>query len=101
MILLVGLGNTTPDSNDNRHNVGFKIIDTINKKTYLITNEKIESPYLDEKKYFLSKEKEKTYRIKKRSMTINSNIIFTLVFKPKDTSDNGLSKLKEEIKKTK
>ena len=32
MILLVGLGNPTPDSNDNRHNVGFKIIDTINKK---------------------------------------------------------------------
>ena len=27
MILLVGLGNPTPDSNDNRHNVGFKIID--------------------------------------------------------------------------
>ena len=32
MILLVGLGNPTPDSNDNRHNVGFKIIDAINKK---------------------------------------------------------------------
>ena len=32
MILLVGLGNPTPDSNDNRHNVGFKIIDSINKK---------------------------------------------------------------------
>ena len=31
MILLVGLGNPTPDSNDNRHNVGFKIIDAINK----------------------------------------------------------------------
>jgi len=57
--------------------------------------------YLDEKKYFLSEEKENTYRIKKRSMTRNSNIIFTLVFKPKNTSDNGLSKLGEEIKKTK
>ena len=76
-------------------------INTINKKTYLITNEKIESLYLDKKKYFLSEEKENTYRIKKRSMTRNSNIIFTLVFKPKDTTDNGLSKLKEEIKKTK
>ena len=32
MILLVGLGNPTPDSNDNRHNVGFKIIASINKK---------------------------------------------------------------------
>ena len=32
MILLVGLGNPTPDSQDNRHNIGFKIIDAINKK---------------------------------------------------------------------
>ena len=32
MILLVGLGNPTPDSNDNRHNIGFKIIDEINQK---------------------------------------------------------------------
>tara|TARA_B100000700_G_scaffold189764_1_gene209057 strand:+ start:1307 stop:1867 length:561 start_codon:yes stop_codon:yes gene_type:complete len=32
MILLVGLGNPTPDSNDNRHNIGFKIIDSINQK---------------------------------------------------------------------
>ncbi len=32
MMLLVGLGNPTPDSNDNRHNVGFKIIDAINIK---------------------------------------------------------------------
>ncbi len=32
MILLVGLGNPTPDSNDNRHNVGFKIIDAVNQK---------------------------------------------------------------------
>ena len=32
MLLLVGLGNPTPDSENNRHNVGFKIIDTINKK---------------------------------------------------------------------
>ena len=30
MILLVGLGNPTPNSQDNRHNVGFKIIDAIN-----------------------------------------------------------------------
>ena len=32
MILLVGLGNPTPNSHDNRHNVGFKIIDAINQK---------------------------------------------------------------------
>ena len=32
MILLVGLGNTTPDSNNNRHNIGFKIIEAINQK---------------------------------------------------------------------
>ena len=32
MLLLVGLGNPTPDSEHNRHNIGFKIIDSINKK---------------------------------------------------------------------
>ena len=32
MLLFVGLGNPTPDSEDNRHNIGFKIIDAINKK---------------------------------------------------------------------
>ena len=32
MLLFVGLGNPRPDSENNRHNVGFKIIDTINKK---------------------------------------------------------------------
>jgi len=32
MLLIVGLGNATPDSENNRHNVGFKIIDSINKK---------------------------------------------------------------------
>ena len=31
MILLVGLGNPTLDSQNNRHNIGFKIIDAINK----------------------------------------------------------------------
>ena len=31
MLLLVGLGNPTPDSENNRHNIGFKIIDAINK----------------------------------------------------------------------
>ena len=32
MLLFVGLGNPTPDSENNRHNVGFKVIDTINKQ---------------------------------------------------------------------
>ena len=32
MLIFVGLGNPTPDSENNRHNVGFKIIDAINKK---------------------------------------------------------------------
>ena len=32
MILFVGLGNPTPDSNNTRHNIGFKIIDAINQK---------------------------------------------------------------------
>jgi len=32
MLLFVGLGNPTPDSENNRHNIGFKIIDVINKK---------------------------------------------------------------------
>ena len=32
MHLLVGLGNPSPDNENNRHNIGFKIIDAINKK---------------------------------------------------------------------
>ena len=32
MLLFVGLGNPTPDSKNNRHNVGFKMIDAINQK---------------------------------------------------------------------
>ncbi len=32
MQLLVGLGNPSPDNENNRHNIGFKIIDAINKK---------------------------------------------------------------------
>ena len=30
MLLLVGLGNPTPNSQNNRHNIGFKIVDAIN-----------------------------------------------------------------------
>ena len=32
MLLLVGLGNPSPDNENNRHNIGFKIIDAINQK---------------------------------------------------------------------
>ena len=32
MLLLVGLGNPTPNSQNNRHNIGFKIVDAINHK---------------------------------------------------------------------
>ena len=32
MLLFVGLGNPSPDNENNRHNVGFKIIDAINRK---------------------------------------------------------------------
>ena len=32
MLLFVGLGNPTPDSENNRHNIGFKMIDALNHK---------------------------------------------------------------------
>ena len=32
MLLLVGLGNPTPNSQNNRHNIGFKMVDAINQK---------------------------------------------------------------------
>ena len=32
MLLLVGLGNPTPNSQNNRHNIGFKIVDAINQE---------------------------------------------------------------------
>ena len=32
MLLFVGLGNPTPDSENNRHNIGFKMIDALNRK---------------------------------------------------------------------
>ena len=32
MLLLVGLGNPGPNNSNNRHNIGFKIIDAINEK---------------------------------------------------------------------
>ena len=32
MLLLVGLGNPSPENENNRHNIGFKIINAINQK---------------------------------------------------------------------
>ena len=32
MLLIVGLGNPTPNSQNNRHNIGFKVVDAINQK---------------------------------------------------------------------
>ncbi len=39
MILFVGLGNPTPNSENNRHNIGFKIIDAINQN-YSLSKQK-------------------------------------------------------------
>ena len=39
MLLFVGLGNPTPDSENNRHNIGFKIIDAINQN-YSLSKQK-------------------------------------------------------------
>ena len=39
MLLFVGLGNPTQESQNNRHNVGFKIIDSINK-TFSLSKQK-------------------------------------------------------------
>jgi len=39
MLLFVGLGNPTPNSHDNRHNIGFKIVDAINQK-YSLSKQK-------------------------------------------------------------
>ena len=39
MLLLVGLGNPSPDNEHNRHNIGFKAIDAINQK-YTLSKQK-------------------------------------------------------------
>ena len=68
----------------------------INKnKLYLQTNESLKNFYLDKEKYLLSPVGKNTYRVKKRSNTQNGNVIFTLTFNPKNTTDNGLKKLRE------
>ena len=39
MLLFVGLGNPNPGSQNNRHNIGFKVIDAINQK-YSLSKQK-------------------------------------------------------------
>ena len=39
MLLFVGLGNPSPDNENNRHNIGFKIIDAMNQK-YSLSKQK-------------------------------------------------------------
>ena len=56
MLLFVGLGNPTPNSENNRHNIGFKVIDAINQK------------------FGLSKQKPKVYAIKPLTFMNNSGI---------------------------
>ena len=46
MLLFVGLGNPTPGSDNNRHNIGFKIIDSINKN--LVLTPKMHDLFLNE-----------------------------------------------------
>ena len=41
MLLLVGLGNPSPNNVNNRHNVGFLMIDAINQKFKLSNKKKI------------------------------------------------------------
>jgi PTH1 family peptidyl-tRNA hydrolase len=60
MLLLVGLGNPSPNNNDNRHNVGFLIIDAINNK-FKLSKQKpkfkglLTTGYIDEKKVYAIK----------------------------------------------
>jgi len=60
MLLFVGLGNPTRDSEDNRHNIGFKIIDAINKK-FTLSKQKpkfkglLTTGNIDEKKVYAIK----------------------------------------------
>ena len=59
MLLLVGLGNPTPGSQNNRHNVGFKVIDAINEK------------------FSLSKTKESLKFLKKHSTDLSVLMLIT------------------------
>ena len=60
MLLFVGLGNPNPGSQNNRHNIGFKIIDAINQK-YSLSKQKpkfkglLTTGKINEKKIFAIK----------------------------------------------
>ena len=60
MLLLVGLGNPGPNSENNRHNIGFKIIDAINQN-FSLSKQKpkfkglLTMGFIDEKKVYAIK----------------------------------------------
>ena len=61
MLLLVGLGNPNPNNSNNRHNVGFSIIDAINTK-FKLSKQKpkfkglLTTGIIDEQKVFAIKQ---------------------------------------------
>ena len=70
LLLFVGLGNPTPNSEDNRHNVGFKIIDAINQNlVYQSKNQNLKGLLTIEKI-----EEHKVYAIKPLTFMNNSGI---------------------------
>ena len=72
-------------------------LEIIDKKVYLKTNKVLKDLHLDQKRYLLSHDGKNAYRIKKRSNTQNSNIIFTLTFNQKDATNSGLRELKNKM----
>jgi len=72
-------------------------LEIIDKKVYLKTNKVLKDLHLDQKRYLLSPHGKNAYRIKKRSNTQNSNIIFTLTFNQKDATNSGLRELKNKM----
>ena len=70
MLLFVGLGNPTPDSENNRHNIGFKIIDALNKK-FSLSKQK---PKFKGLHTTWNIESEKIYAIKPLTFMNNSGI---------------------------
>ena len=70
MLLFVGLGNPSPDNENNRHNIGFKIIDEINK-TFELSKQK---PKFKGLLTTGNINKEKVYAIKPLTFMNNSGI---------------------------
>ena len=71
MLLFVGLGNPTADSENNRHNVGFKIIDSINNNI-LTTNEAF---YFVKESKIISKD-ETVIEVEEKYIIVTSNITY-------------------------